>query len=458
MLLKPETGTAEPEGKLFSKKEIRRLLVPVIAETLLSYLIGMADSVMVASAGEAAVSAVSLVDSISVLFINVFQAFSAGGAAVCGQFLGACNREKSRDSAVQMTVLMLVLSVVSSALLLIFQNGVIGVLFGSADAAVVENCGVYYHIVMYSVPFIALFNAGSALFMAVGDSRTPLVVSLIMNGINIIGNAVLIYVFKMGVAGVAIPTLVSRGIAMVIILALAMRKSFTLNLRDIVRFRPDTGIMKNILNIGLPNGIENGMFQFGKLILMSLVSTLPTAAITANAIGNTIGSLHCSVGISANRALITVISRCAGARDYRQARWYMRYFLKITYIWQGIANILLTVAIPLILKIYNVSDETARIATVIMLIHGISSIFLWPAGFMLNTGMRAAGDSQFAMIISTISMWLCRVGGAYLLVNGFGIGVVGVWIAWIVDWVFRIAFFVPRYLGHKWETKAITGE
>lgn len=454
---KEKTFTGIPSaGMLFSRRDLRALLLPLIAEQLLSYLIGMMDSVMVASAGEAAVSAVSLVDSISVLFINIFSALAAGGAVVVGQYLGRKDLNDSRRSSEQLTVLLAVISAAVTALLLIFQQSVLNLLFGKSEQAVMDNCVIYYHIVMYSVPFIALYNGGAALFRALGDSRTPMRISLLINFINVAGNAVLIYVFKMGVAGVAIPTLVSRGAGMVIIFALALRKSFPLNLRRLHHYRPDLHLIRNILSIGIPNGIENGMFQFGKLILMSLVSSLTIAEVTANAIGNTIGSLHCVVGMAANTSMTAVISQCAGAGDYAQARWYVRYFLRFTYLWQGIVNIALCAAIPFVLQIYGVSGDTAFYATWIMLIHGISSALLWPIAFMLNTAMRAAGDSSFVMVISSLSMWICRVGGAYLLILGFGMSVLGVWIAWVADWIFRIAFFVPRYRGHIWETKALT--
>lgn len=443
------------ENMLFSKKDINALLLPVILETFLSYFIGLMDSVMVSSAGEAAVSAVSLVDAISLLFINVFAALANGGAVVAGQYLGKKDTENSRSSAEQMIMLLLGSSVIISAFLLFFQDSVIRFLYSSAEKAVRENCISYYHIVMMSIPFIALYNGGAALFRTIGDSSTPLKISVIMNGINIVGNAVLIYVFKMGVEGVAFPTLVSRGVAAVIIIIPLLKKKMPVSINGILYYRPKVKLISHILNIGVPNGIENGMFQFGKLILMTLVSTLPTAAITANAIGNTMGSLHCVIGLAANSALMAVISRCAGAGDYVQARWYTRYIVAKTYIWQGIVNIILAAATPLVLKIYHCSPEVASLAVPILLVHGLSSIILWPMAFMLNISMRSAGDSRYAMWIASISMWLCRVGGAYALVKLFNIGVIGVWIAWIIDWVFRIAFLLPRYLGHKWETKAI---
>lgn len=444
------------DGMLFSKKDINAILFPVIFETLLSYLIGLMDSVMVASAGEAAVSAVSLVDAISVLFINVFAALANGGAVVCGQFLGRKSAKDSGRAAEQMLVLLLTSALVISAVLLVFQEQILSFLFGSAEAAVRENCSIYYHIVMMSIPFIALYNGGAALFRTTGDSSTPLRVSMVMNGINIGGNALLIYGFRMGVAGVAIPTLISRGIAMVIILIPLFRKNSPLDVSGLWKYRPDRKLISSILSIGIPNGVENGMFQFGKLILMTLISTLSTAAITANAIGNTTGSLHCVIGMAANSALMAVVSRCAGAGDFTQARWYTRYFVRKTYILQGLVNLALVAGIPLVLRLYGASPQVARYAVPVMLVHGLSTLVLWPAAFMLNISMRSAGDSRYAMWIATISMWLCRVGGSYFLVKVVGMGVLGVWVAWDLDWIFRIIFFVPRYLGHRWETKTIT--
>lgn len=443
------------DGKLFSKKEVIGLIIPVVLDTVLSYLIGLMDSVMVSSAGESAVSAVSLVDAISVLFINIFIALAAGGAVIAGQYLGKKNIEKSKHSAQQIMNVLLLTSIIITFALLIWQNQLLNFLYGKAPDDVKIDCAIYYKIVMKSIPFIALYNGGAALYRIAGDGKTPMKISVVANIINVVGNALLIYVAKMGVAGVAIPTLVSRAFSMVVMTALLFKKDFILNLRSVGTYKYDSRLMKDILNIGIPSSIENGMFQFGKIVLLTLVSTLSTAAITANAIGNTVGSLHCVIGISIYSAEMTLVSRCAGAGDYKQARWYIRYILKITYIVQGVANIVFIIMIPLIMKIYNATPDTIKYAVPILLIHGISTIFLYPVSFMLNTGMRAAGDSKFAMWIASISMWVFRVGVAYILVLFTNIGVFGIWIAWTIDWIFRSSFFIPRYLGHKWENKAV---
>lgn len=443
------------EGTMFSRLEIRRLLIPLIIEQFLSYLVGLADSIMVSSAGEAAVSAVSLVDSVSVLMVNIFAALAAGGAIVVGQYLGLRSQEQARRAGQQLIMALLILSLFMTVLLIFFEGGLLHFLFGKSETLVQENCRIYYHIVMLSVPFIALYNGAAALYRAVGNSKTPMIISLLMNLINIAGNAILIYGFRMGVAGVALPTLISRAIAMVIMLCLVFRRQFALSLLSAGRYRFNKHSMKLILSMGIPNGVENGMFQLGKILLFSLVSTLPTASITANAIGNTMAGLQGVVGISVNLGIVSVVSQCVGAGDYPQARWYIRYMIRIIYIGSAIVNVVLLASIPLILRIYGVSAETARLATVIMLIHGIAMMTLWPLAFSVNTGMRAAGDARFTMVIAVLSMWLCRVGLGYFFVLVCNTGVWGIWYAWIIDWIFRISFFLPRYRGHKWESKSI---
>lgn len=454
-LLRSEKPNIAATGTLFTRQEIRRLLIPLIIEQFLSYLVGLADSMMVSTAGGAAVSAVSLVDSISVLMVNIFAALAAGGAIVVGQYLGLRSEEQARKAGQQLLVSLQVLSVLAMGLLLLFEGGILRLLFGKSDWEVQENCRIYYHIVMLSVPFIAMYNGAAALYRAVGNSRVPMRISMLMNGINIVGNAVLIYGFRLGVAGVAIPTLVSRGVAMVIMLILVFRPKFTLSVMAAGRYRFERRTMGQILSMGIPNGVENGMFQLGKIVLLSLVSTLPTASITANAIGNTITSVQGVVGVSVNLGIVAVVSQCVGAGDYPQARWYIRYMVKIIYVGSIIVNGLIIAGIPLILKAYGATGETARLATGIILIHGISMALFWPLAFSVNTGMRAAGDARFTMVIAVVSMWLCRVGLGHFFVLFCNTGVWGIWYAWIIDWFFRMAFFLPRYRGHKWETKSI---
>ena len=441
----------------FTNRELVTLIAPMIAEQFLAILVGLADSLMVATVGDAAISAVSLVDSVSNLMIYIFSAMAAGGAAVAGQYIGRRERENANSAGQHLVALLAVTSVFFIALLYLFKTTVLTTVFGQIDADVMEATDKYYTIVMASIPGIALYNGGAAIFRTMGKSDVSLKVSLLMNGINVFGNALLIFGFHMDVAGVAIPTLVSRTVAAAVILTLLFNDKLPLHLSDVRSFRFNPRLLKNIFYISVPSGIENGMFHLGRLILFSLISTFGTASIVANAIGNTLGNFHCFAGQAMNLGVTTVISQCVGAGDYDGARYYMRKLTKAGYALMAGVNLLIIALLPTIMRIYSVSPEGERLAVIVALIHGVASIFLWLPSFLMPTFLRAAGDARFTMFASMTTMWLCRVLFAYIFGKTLGFGVVGVWCAHaILDWTVRSIVFFLRYRSGKWMTKAIS--
>ncbi len=437
----------------FTHRELRQLTVPLIMEQLLVFAVGLADSLMVAGVSNAAVSAVSLVDSVSALIIAVFTAFAAGGAVVAGQAIGRRDDAGGRDAAQQLVVALGLASLLVTVGLYLGRSFILGKVFGKVEADVALATRQYYNIVMLSVPMIALYNAGTALLRMMERSDITFKVSMLMNGVNIAGNAILIYGFRMGVIGAAIPTLASRAVAMVVILFLLTRERFSLNLRGMAGYRFHRTTVKSILSIGIPSGIENGMFYFGRLILTSLISTLGTASITANAIGNSIGNFHVCCGNAVGLALTTVASQCIGAGRYDRTREYTRSLMKQEYLLQALVNSLLLLAMPLICRAYHVTGETARLACWVMGIHAVASIFIHPTSFTVPNTLRAAGDARYTMIVSTLSMWLCRVGLGYVFALNFHMGVIGVYTSHALDWVFRSIAFLWRYRGRKWEDR-----
>ena len=305
----------------FSNAQLARLIGPLLAEQFLAIAVGLADSMMVASVGDAAISAVSLVDSVSTLMIYIFSAMATGGAVVAGQYLGRRQEKDACRAGQQMIVLLAGVSVALMGLMYLLRGWILGNLFGEIAPDVMAATNTYYTIVIGSIPGIALYNGGAALFRTMGRSDVTLKVSLLMNAINVAGNAILIFGAKMDVAGVAIPTLVSRMVAAAVILGMLRSPARVLHLRGISHFRPDGRIMRNIFAIGVPSGIENGMFQFGKVILYSLISTFGTASMTANAIGNTMGNFHTFAGQAIGLGLTTVVSQCVGAGAFDKARY-----------------------------------------------------------------------------------------------------------------------------------------
>lgn len=449
------TKKIDTKDFLFSNKALMILIVPLIVEQFLAILVGMADSIMIASVGEAAVSGVSLVDSVMLLLINIFAALATGGAVVCGQYLGKRDRANACESSTQLVWFITILAVFIMIFMYILKQFILTKVFGSIDAEVMGHANTYLLIVSASIPFIALYNAGAAIFRSMGNSKVSMKVSILMNLINVCGNAILIYIFHFGTAGVAIPTLVSRIVAAVVIVVLLLNKNNTLYIKRSFKYKPRFDMIKSILYIGVPNGLENSMFQLGKIIVLSLVSTFGTYAIAANAVANVVASFQILSGMAVSLAITTVISRCVGAGEYKQARYYTRKLLKITYVCVAILVLFIFLILPLILKAYNLSDITALEASKILILHGCCAIIIWPTAFNIPSALRAAGDVKYCMIVSIVSMWVCRIIFSYVLGKYMGFGVFGVWIAMILDWVVRSIFFIIRYRGSKWENKQV---
>lgn len=440
---------------LFDNRALISLIVPLVVEQLLAILVGMADSIMIANVGEAAVSGVSLVDQVMVLVIQIFSALATGGAVVTGQYLGQKNQKKACESAMQMVWFITILAGVITAGVYAGKYWILHGVFGQIDSEVMGYANIYLLIVTASVPFIALYNCGAAVFRTMGNSGVSMRVSIIMNVINVGGNALLIYGFHRGAEGVAIPTLVSRAVAAVIITRKLLNEECPVHIEKRFHYCPDWPMVRRILSIGIPNGMENSMFQLGKIIVLSLISTFGTYAIAANAVSNAVTLFSCLPGMSVTLAITTVISRCVGAGDYEQVKYYNRKLILITHIGMMISVGLVFLTLPWIIRAYHLSDMTAEVTKQIIYFHGICTIFFWPAAFSLPATFRAAGDARACMIISILSMWIFRIVFSYILGRYWGMGIFGVWVAMIVDWLFRGLCFTIRYFGGKWKNAAI---
>lgn len=438
----------------FSNRDLRRLIIPLVIEQLLAITVGLFDSVMVSQVGEAAISAVSLVDTVNVLLVNSLAALATGGAAIAGQYLGRKEWDKAGHSASQLLLFMGEVSLLITALFYMGRGFVLGVVFGQVEPDVAAYANTYYLIVEASTPFLAIYSAGAALFRVMGNSRLSMLVSLGMNLINIAGNALLIFGLGMGVEGVAIPTLISRAAAALAMAALLRRPGLALRAERFT-FRHDRYVVRNILRFGVPNGLEGGMFQLGKILLLSTVAVFGTASVAANAIGNNICSFQCVPGTALGLAMVTVVSRCVGAGDYDAARFYTKKLIKYAYLFMFFSIGAIFLILPLILRLYSVSPEAEDYAWKIIWMHGLAALLVWPLAFTLPQALRAAGDTRFTMIVSSVSMWTTRVGFGVLMGRVWGYGVLGIWMAMLIDWILRVAFFLPRFHGKKWEMMGI---
>lgn len=438
---------------MFTKKQLWSLLIPLMVEQVLNSLMGTADTMMVSNVGSAAISAVSLVDSINTLILNIFSALATGGAIVCSQYIGKQRTDKANVAGRQLILSMFAISVVISAICVIFRAPLLSLIFGKVDADVMENALTYMLITVLSFPFIGLYNASAALFRSSGNSKLPMTVSMISNCINIVGNAIFIFGLKMGVAGAALSTLTSRIFCAVVIMYIQTKPKQTIYISNYLAIRPDLSMVKMILGFGIPTGIENGMFQFGKLAIQSTVSTLGTTAIAAQAMTAVLEGFSSMAGMGIGLGMVTVVGQCIGAGRKDEAK---RYILKLT--WYGevsiiISCVLLYLACDLITTLGGMEPEAAALCKQMTLAITIYKPIAWPFSFMPGYGMRAAGDVKFSMITSSITMWTCRVFLTVVLIRFFGWGPMAVWIGMFTDWTARSICFATRFFTGGWMKK-----
>ena len=439
-----------PQNYLYTNKALLYLFIPLLIEYALEFFVGLADSIMVASLGEAAISGVSLVDFLMQLLIFSFSALATGGAVVAGQYLGDRQLDKAQNSATQLVWFSTISSTILMLIVLILRQFLIGLLFGQIEADVWHNADMYLYIVALSIPFIAIYNAGAAIFRTTNNAALPMKVMLVCDVLNIIGNAYCIYFLGWDVRGVAIPTVLSRLLAALAILYFLLDEDYKLHIKRTLRHRFDTEMLAKVLHVGIPYGIENGLFQLGRVLVLSLVSTFGTMAIAANSVGYAIGIFSVLPGFAINLGLTAVISNCVGANDYEQARYYNRKCLVLVFISHIVINLVIFAILPMVLGIYNLSSETARMTTEMVVWHGIFAIIIWPLSFTLPATFRGAGDSKSVMYISLAVMFTCRIALSYVIADWMGIGVFGTWIAMFIDWYVRAGIYIYRYFSNKW--------
>ena len=436
---------------LFSRQALTALLLPLIAEQALSVTIGLADTLMVSSVGEAAVSGVSLVDSFNTLMIQIMSALATGGAVVTSQYIGHREPKNAKAAAAQILFVLSSFSLVVAAVVVVGRHAILRGIFGSIDADVMRYAETYFLLSALSYPFIGLYNAGAALFRAQGNSKISMLSSLVMNVVNIGGNAVLIFGFGMGVMGAALASLISRAVACFAVLSLLQKPACPMRVEGLQALKPDGGLIRRILRVGIPAGIENGMFQIGKLSVSSLTSTLGTAAIAANAVANTTTTFLNIPANAVGMAALTVVGQCLGAGEKEQAVYYSRRLLLTAYCGAWIMNIsAFLFANKFAISLFHLSPEAQAMALEVMVWFNIVSLFFWPSSFTLPNILRAAGDARFTMSVSIFSMWAFRVGFCYLMVLAFHGGLLSIWTGMFLDWVFRSLCFFVRFVRGRW--------
>lgn len=437
-------------GYLFSNRDLAALILPLILEQTLAITVGMADTMMVASVGEAGVSGVSLMDMVNNLMFSVLAALATGGTVVVSQYLGGSRIKEARDASKQVLLTVFSAAVFLALLIALFRREFIRLLFGSIEADVMEAALTYLVVSAISYPFLGIYNACAAMFRAIGKTSITFYTSVIGNVLNVAGNAICIFGLHMGVLGVAIPSLASRAV-MAGILYVCLKNPVHSLYIDRPSFRPNRTHIRKILYIGIPGGIENAIFQGGRVVVVSIIALFGTIQIAANGVANNLDNMGCMIGQAMNLAIVAVIGRCAGALDQEQIRYYTKKLMAFTFLATAVVNVIILSNLRFLLSLYGLSEETTTLAYKLVMLHNGFAIALWPLSFVLPNMLRACNDVKYPMRISTFSMVVFRIGFSYILGVRFGMGALGVWYAMLLDWVFRCVCFIGRYLRGDWK-------
>lgn len=436
---------------MFTNQDLKKLIFPLVVEQAFVMMVGMADTMMVSYVGEAAISGVALVDMVNYLIIVVLSAIDTGGAVIVCQYLGRKDTKNANHSASQLLTVTVLISTAIMAICLLLHGQILRLLFGSVTSEVRKAANIYFIITALSFPFLGIYNSCTAIFRSMQKTNVTMYVSFLVNAINIVGDTLGIFVLHAGVAGVAVPTLISRmaGALIMLVLALNSKNGVSVNLRGIFAWNRE--IVKKILCIAVPNGVENGLFALGKVLVTSIVALFGTYQIAANGVANSIDQIAILVVNAVNLAMVTVVGQCMGAEKPDQAEKYTRKLMKVSYLATGILGLAVCLSLPALRGLYVLSDETWRLSCILIVMHNILAFLLHPTSFNLANSLRASGDVKITMYIGIGSMIVFRLGTAVLFGIVFNMGIIGVWIAMGMDWLARSVTFTLRYKKGKWK-------
>ncbi len=450
-IIEPKNRIDE-KRQIFSNRRLLSIIIPLFGEQFFIMLVGIADTLMISYAGEEAVSGVSLVNMFITVFLFIFSAFASGGAVIISQYIGNRDRESGQNAAGKLVGIAAAVSVIAMIFVLIFTRPILGALFGRVDPGVMDACITYLRITAYSLPAVAVYNAGAAIYRSMGKTKPIMHISIVSNLLNVGGNAIGIFVLHAGVAGVAWPSLIARTFSAMTIMIMCFDKRNTVYLKIREILAVDKAMIRRILNIAIPNSIEGGIFQMAKVALGTITAMFGTSQIAANGIAQSFWSLSALVGVAMGPTFITVIGQTMGAKDRVAADYYMIKILKMAYAASIIWNGFLLLIVPFALRLYDINPETKNLVVILVIIHNVLNALVFPLSSPFANGLRAAGDVKYTMMVAVLSTVLGRVVLSVIFGIWLNLGVIGIALAMVADWCFRAFFYLSRYRGGKWKT------
>jgi len=437
-------------GEHLNYRQVIAIIIPLFFDQLFNGIISMLNTAMISSSGTAAVAAVSMVDSLNVIMLNIFIGIATGGTVIVAQYYGAGKAESVTKAAGNAVAAVIFSAVIISIVLTGFHDSVLTLLFKSAEPDVFANAKIYLIGSALSYPFVSVIDAISGVLRGIGNSKSYFWLSLIKNGSNLLFNIIFLKIFNFGIIGLILSIILSRflGMCCAFIYIRLLNRQIVLHFRDLLKI--DCKMLRRIMFIGIPSAGEQVFFNAGKLITQSFIVTMGTGALAINAICNSLMVLMETGGLGLSLAIVTVVGISLGHGDYKSAKKYVRVFLIL-----GSISVALTclIMLPLLSPLIGFFSPEPQLLPEIMRICYICSVttpLFWCLSFVSPAALRAAGDGRFVLVSSLISMWTLRVVLGYVLGIVFKLGILGVWLAMFIEWVLRGLMYNIRLMGKKW--------
>lgn len=441
-----------PDGYLFSKRKIWKLILPLIVEQVLIVLVGIVDTLMVSGLGEAAISGIALVTTYGNLVNAVITSLATGGAVVVSQMLGRNERENAGEVAWLTGIFVLMLSMICMIIGLFCKDFLLILLYGEVEEKVLYYGREYLIYIAISFPMLAVYAVGAAVCRSENKTATTMVISIVSNAVNIAGNIILIYGFHMGAGGAGLATMMSRLVAAVLVMIPLFHPGNEICLLQ--KGNPlGKGFAAKIWHVSLPTGVENVINQLGRIVIQRIVAVFGTVGIAANSVTNTISLFADMFGLAIGLGILTIVGNAYGAGRYEELRAYLKYLRKMTMMIMAPTSMILLLFLQPIVGWFHLSPEAEEITITVLRYYYVIIIIAWFPSWVLPNGLRAADDVNYTMAVSLGSLVMIRLFMSYLFAVVMHFGVVGVWMAMMVDWGVRGLFYELRLFSRRWKLK-----
>lgn len=434
------------------KSQIRQLMPSILVEQLSAMLLGMVNLMVMGLVSSAAQAGVGQTNTFNNMVVYLFNAFAMGGTVMVAHNIGAKNHQGARKSAAQAMTLGLVLSVAVTILLFFVREPVLQLLYGSSEPAVMKYSMDYFLYSLPATPLWFIYFQCAGVMRGAGDSKTPMKICICMNVVNIVLSYVLAVALGMEAVGAGLAMLCAVAVGAALSLFAMSRPQGAVPFPPLAQFKPDGAEMRSIALVGLPAAAENFMFNGGKVIVQVFVAAMGTAMISAYSVTNSTANFMTLILLGYNVLVVTVVGQRCGAGNKERTRAALDYIYHRGLFWGLLSAVAAAVlATPLVMA-FSADPEVIYIGTRLMWIDAII-LPIWVPAFVLPSAFRGAKDVFFSLIFGSISMWICRVAGSYVLGVTWGLAAYGVYWGMGLDWLVRSVGFVWRFRSGKWMKK-----